>query len=236
MGVYTLTKPIPACRVPKELLTRLENYILQRASDFNTEKVHYKVTISDSSGNLQVNRVEEIHFPVLDDTESIQLSLGNPYTTNLGISISFSISPPEWLGKSKLEVHYQGESARETAQGIAAEIIRHIRAFSHPTIIRKIRSTLTMAVSLLVFFLFFFSLFLFTKAEPALRTAAVVLLTLGALLASYLYFSATTPYCLFETSSSSRIVDRSKWFWRSVYGIPLFGFTGRLLMKYLLDL
>src|SRR5687768_11188437 len=98
VSTYSLRTNIPACQVKRDLLSQLENYVLQKANDLlqpNEKLYRYTITVKDSNGgSLEVHRVEELTFPLAGDTESIELRYGSMGLGCFSVTIRFDLDSP----------------------------------------------------------------------------------------------------------------------------------------------
>lgn len=113
------------------MLAELEEYVQRKLSEFEeTDKAadkptgdffkgNYRFTVVDSSGEEVLQSVKEFkrsYFP--DDTLKLRVH-GYIRAPDLDIDIVFTRDKD----LSKINVSYNGKSARETATGIASEIL-----------------------------------------------------------------------------------------------------------------
>lgn len=213
---YSFEKILPSTFVEKRLLIDLERYILQRGSQLDIRKKQlpdYAVTILDSSGTLSLKSIEAYPRDVFDnETEHITLSYGAAYE-NINIYIRFAKDK----NRSKIEVSYKGENAREIVESIKLGIFQTLKdsrtwnIVYHPHFIIQILLGygFLAAASLLIYSIY--------SARVWLQTSLV----LSLLLLVYLIAPIFKPYTTFDTRRNSLIRKWSLWFIESVLGILL---------------
>lgn len=119
---YSLSKRLPSCSVPRQLLIDLERHIHERADALlkgeQTERT-FTVSVTDAMGTETMRNVEEYpveRFP--DDTRAVSLDLLTQGVHDLHISIHFDVRPED----SVVSICFSGPKPRATAHGVLAGI------------------------------------------------------------------------------------------------------------------
>lgn len=228
---YNLTKQLPSCNVERKLLQELENYARRKVAELAPPPedlagvLNQSFTIVDKFGVENLKSVEEYqrtYFP--DDTRGISIevrSFGNPH-----LSIEFKFSPTK--SDSNLRVRFDGNSAREVATGIAAEILSIME--SYKTSNHFFHSYLGVPLVLVIFAALLTGFIL-----PGIRltpTDAVpyLLLNLGLGAVTVLLAVAAgekfKPYSAFETRRNERLKKQFNWLVLGLLGFLLFTVVG----------
>jgi hypothetical protein len=149
MSTYSIKKPIPSCRVDKELILGLDKYLRQKASDLAgvREGVWQSFTVvmrDTDDGREEFASAEQLPLsPMPNNIESIEIDAKGVASgvTLYHLVVRFSSgSQLPMLPASRYEVSITGDTAREIAAGIVGEIARTIdryrlkRFFKKPTL------------------------------------------------------------------------------------------------------
>ena len=146
MPTYSKTVSIPSCHVKKEMLEWLENFILQKASDFaaGNDAAHQRYSVNmvdDSGGSLEVRSVDELPLDMMPNDiknvtlkVSIILDLQTVFYAKICFDTGAQSFPPSG---SYHEIQITGHTARETADGISEQIRRTIDHSRFKNLVRK---------------------------------------------------------------------------------------------------
>ncbi len=223
---YSLTKIIPSCLIERKLLLDLENYIQRKTADssssedFPTRRT-YKFAVVDSSGMETLNSVGEFqrnYFP--DDTLRIKLEGTRRGNESLNIEITFAIIKD----LSKLEIQYDGASAREVTAGIASEVFSILGSYETSN---KWWHLFPGTITMLLIGALLTIVFSIDK-ELLAKIPAVASITLGAVgvLIMLQIIPAMLPYSTFETRKNEKRKKRISWIVLGVLGFILFTVMG----------
>jgi hypothetical protein len=213
---YSFEKTLPSTYVEKRLLVDLEHYILQRAKNLEAGKIKipdYNVTILDSTGTMTLKSIESYPRDVFDnEIEYITLSCGDSYK-----SIMVYVRFGKTKEKSKIEISYKGENAREIVESIKVGILHSIKDSQtwnfiyHPNFI--------VVAILINVLLFSAGALLYAVVKQGIYSQRAIAITL--LLLAYLVGSNFKPYTTFDTRRNETIRKWSGWLVETVLGILL---------------
>lgn len=234
MSSFSMDKPIPSCFVKRQLLKWLENFILQKANDLERGKElagKLSIRLQDSMGTLDLSSVDELPEWLPDDTKQLKigyLSMAQPFTITVIFSTEAQnpIFPP-----SRLELSVMGNSARETANGIAQEIFYQIETYRVRQWIKKPNAFLSFALVFLGLNLLWFASFLFNRGY---WDGAIVCVVLFFSISAYIVVANMLPHCAFDTLNMNNRFDNVKWLYRLVFGFILTGIGGRFFLDWLM--
>lgn len=213
---YSFEKSLPSTFVEKRLLVDLEHYILQRTSQFDIRKgkiPNYSVTILDSSGTLSLRSIEAYPRDIFDnEIEYVTLSYGDSYE-NIMIYIRFG----KTKDKSKIEISFKGENARENVESIKVGIFQSIKDSKTWNFIYHPNFIITGVLVNVLFFSVVAVLYaIFKQGIWSQQATAIALFS-----SVYLFASNFKPYTTFDTRRNIVIRKWSGWLVESILGILL---------------
>jgi len=223
---YSITKKLPPCRVDKELLAELENFILEEASNFDDgSNENYEVKIWDKLGEERLKSIRDIrqeYFP--DNITNIKLEFG--FLTRNQITVIFSL----WGVNSEFTISIESEESRRNVEGIAAKILHIInyyktsRFYNPPKIFNIIYAV----------YAFFFILVLVLKITKIIYYSDItqtILTGISLIIAGYYFFTFLTPYTLFKTRKNHNLEKWRSWIVFASLEFIIFGLIGGYLVS-----
>ncbi|MDQ1591708.1 MAG: hypothetical protein QOG71_2335 [Pyrinomonadaceae bacterium] len=225
---YLLTKKLPSCFIERKLLLELEQYIGRKLSEFIPPKndiliKKYDFTVFDSSGVEVLKSVEDFHrtyFP--DDTQLLKIrgSAWKNSESNLDIRIEFGLTN----NATNLQISYEGNSAREVATGISAEVISILNSYkTNNYLFQWFGAVLSGFLTAIIIHLLAFALRIHFAYYPIIvgGFAAVC----GGLLGMF-FVTKYKPYSTFETRLNEKRKKQLSWIVLGFIGFILFTVVG----------
>jgi len=204
---YSLSKRLPSCGVPRQLLLDLERHIHERADALlkgeQAERT-FTVSVTDSMGTETMRNVEEYPVEVFpDDTRAISLDLLTLGVHQLHVSIHFSTRPEDSL----VSICFSGPKPRATAHGVLAGIEKVIGPYqtNHHLYLSKILWSAVPAVWVAAFSI--------QWRHLKLNWADVVIIVASA---GLWILTQLKPYTMFDTRRNE---TKAKWAPRVLNGL-----------------
>ena len=236
MSRFELEKLMPSCDVSKELISQLEDYIIEQASQnsmVDRKKVadNYSVTLDDNFGVEEISSIKNYipsAFP--DSTSQISMSLWiYQRETEKPLKITIRFNRDKIY--CKMSIGYTSDNAREIVLGLYEGIKRLIdphrnsnRLFHpHPILKGALFGVIWIPLMLIV-------QFLNNNDTPS------ALLSLGGFCLLLLYFvgGKLKPYISFDSRSSQRNRRLTNWFFYGLLGFLMFGTVAVAFRKMLM--
>lgn len=229
MSIYTATRTLPSCKVERELLVELEEYIRQKMETLyaNNPKaipsvISYKVIINDSVGSETLFSIKDYnaqYFP--NDIRAIHLK-SETSRHNMSLVVKFGLIKD----LTQVEMSYEGDSAREIVTGVCEEIIKRIKVYETNNYIFQSSSAFTVIPAL------FFPVSLALIAQildfPGRIPKIVQPIATALLLISIGWFIVMSfkPYSTFKTRRNEIRERRLSWVLLGFLGFVLFTVIG----------
>lgn len=196
---YALSKRLPSCAVPRQLLIDLERHVQERADALlkgeETERTS-TVSVTDSMGTETMRNIEEYPVEVFpDDTRAISVELLAQGEHSLHVSIQFNARPED----SQISICFSGPKPRATAHSVLAGTEKIIGPYrtNHHFFLSKMLWSVIPAVWVAALAIQWRHLKL-TWADVAIIVASIGLWTLTVL----------KPYTMFDTRRNQ---TKAKW-------------------------
>lgn len=224
MPTYTSTRTLPSCKVERELLVELEEYIRQKMEtlyannkDAIPSVISYKVIINDSVGSETLFSIKEYnaqYFP--NDIQAIHLK-SNASRHNMSLAVKFGLVK----GATEVEMSYTGDSAREIVTGICEEIIKRTKVYETNNHLFQL-SSLLLFIPILLFSVSL-ALVIGSLEHPEVYHKAVQSVSVAVLALSVGWFVLTffKPYATFHTRRNEKLERRLNWILLTFLGFIL---------------
>lgn len=236
---YNLTKQLPSCAVERRLLLELESYVQRKIAEHAppfegvNSIVDNSFTIADKVGIEILKSVEEYqrsYFP--DDTKIISIEARSIGKNSLSIEIQFTPSK----SNSEVRVRFSGNSAREVATGIAAEILSIME--SYKTLNYLFHYLYGLPLGILVYTMIYVGMIYAGLRPSRLDALSYFLVSImsgvaGAVI-GITFNEKFKPYSTFETRRNERRKKQFSWIVLGVLGFILFTVIGVFLRQKLL--
>ncbi len=219
MADYRLTRSIPSCRVDRDLLKEIEEYLTKRSVKYINPEEHNapicEIRFEEGRGRTGTYQgVREVPRGRFDDSVR-QVSLGMEFPTDYAptsssASITFDVS----RSGSKLDISLSGQEPREEVIAIDAELQRLLDGkktwnwLFHPDVLVAIPG---MVVAILPAVMF---LQLQTVTLPGYLL--LVPLFLGVI---YAICSSLRPFSRFDTRRNDTKDTLFGWLWKGIVGL-----------------
>lgn len=127
MSKFETEKMIHSCHVNIDLITKLENYILNNVlniTNTNIKEIDFELLLIDKYSSEKINSIEEYpHSMFPEGIREIRLNLNATRPSPLDIEIRFNKD----RFFSRIKITYVGDNSRELVAGFYNEITRIIQ-------------------------------------------------------------------------------------------------------------
>ena len=231
MKEFYINKKLPSIKIDKQLIERLENYIINDVSEIigiekEIIKKEYVLQITDSFGIEEYESISEFPMSIFQDgTEQITLEYsiyGNPVLAILNVSFS----KKDYF--TTIKIRLKTNNPREKAQGIFNGILDRINPYKtyNSFFHNQILGGIIWGLSLLTIY-FVFGLFMDKEYLWGVYLTVVIILT------NYLINNGKSfkPYSEFITSKQLRINKIFSFFIWGTISYLVFGLGYELIVK-----
>ena len=238
MQRYSIERLLPSVNVDMALLGDLERFILRKNETLSEAETadslresRYAIKIVDSFGVEELTSIDDFqlsYFP--NDTKKIELSLDS-YKPHLNLSVKFAID----RANSAITIRYKGKSARQTVEGLVAEILQIVHNSRTLNSWFHYGPGVDAAFSLISIWLIISSLVTYItmafKPMPLTFEIATFLLVAGLSVIALLAAAKLRPYSRFHTRKNKSLDGWVNWLLLGFLSFILFTVVGVFFRK-----
>jgi hypothetical protein len=214
---YSIEQKIISLNVNKELIQKLEDYIIQRVcslAGLNSLQAYEDFNIyiyCSKSGDRSVQTIKDYQkqlFP--DDISSITLRYDSNYSNGISILVRLSTIP----SLSKFEISYRGDDAQEIVDGISSSFKDKLKDFKNNNFLfnpsMEFRIFLTLIVLGLIVIIFNIEI-----QDLRIKNSIITFLYLTSVYSLGFFLK---PYSVFDSRKNSKLAYIKKYFLEIILG------------------
>lgn len=212
---YRMTKTLPATRVTRDLIKRIEDLIksqieelVKNKDDFEKNISRIAISVADKMGVEEFRFSDAIPQKFPSDTEFVAISFDGAWGTEaqgLSISVNFDKKRP------RISVIFSGKNAKTIALGISESILSVVRAYGNSNSWAHYPGLILIVTSLLAVFL---NLVVMTRMVPEKAILVVVSVFAFIVISQAIYtflLPWLAPYTTYESFRDDSGADWRRW-------------------------
>lgn len=231
MSKYSITTPIPSCKVSKTTIEEIEDYIKKVVAPLGENKPDKEtpttVTISDSTGREEITSIKDFDrssFP--NDTEGIVIELSDYGKTTIIIEVKLHRNKMF----SELRISYDGPQSREVVSGLNRELMTRIEPYKTNHYLFHSGLGHLMAMGLVLVGLL--PMLSWDQRSASVRKVMLgVFITTVFIVSLYGAMILLKPYTSFDTRRNEVNEKRANWIILGIVGFFLFTVIGVYLRQ-----